>query len=46
MSLVGSFTSGGLAVAVEDWRLQIKREGQHRKFVRRIPEVAFSGANA
>ncbi len=46
VNLVGSFTSGGLEVAVEDGRLVIKREGEHHKFVAHIPEVSFSGANA
>ena len=46
VNLVGTFTSGGLEAAVEGGRLVIKREGRHRKFVRSIQEVTFSGANA
>ena len=37
--MVGSFTAGGLEVAVEDGKLIIKKEGQYRKFVAFIPEV-------
>ena len=46
VNLVGTFTAGGLEVAVADGRLTILREGRHRKFVPAVREVAFSGANA
>ena len=46
VNLVGTFTTGGLEIAVEDGKLIIKKEGSIRKFVRSIPEITFSGSNA
>ena len=46
VNLLGTFTAGGLEVAAEGGRLVIRREGRIRKFVRSVPEVAFSGATA
>ena len=43
---VGTFTSGGLEAAVSDGRLQIKKEGKHKKFVRQVGQVTFSGVEA
>lgn len=40
---VGTFTCGGLEVAVEDGRLRVIREGGARKFVRRVEQVTFNG---
>ena len=41
-----TFRVGGLEVAVDDDRLQIKQEGRHCKFVKQIPQVAFHGPSA
>ncbi len=43
---VGSFTAGGLEIALEDGRLRIVREGRERKFVARVEQRTFSGAHA
>ena len=43
---VGTFTSGGLDAAVGDGKLSIKKEGKHRKFVKRVGQVTFSGIEA
>ncbi len=43
---VGTFTAGGLEVAVEDGRLRILAEGRAQKFVPRVGQVTFSGAYA
>lgn len=39
----GSFTAGGLKVAVEDGRLQILQEGREQKFVEQVEMITFSG---
>ena len=41
-----SFTTKGLAVAVEDDKVVIKREGAVRKFKKEIAAISFSGAHA
>jgi propionate CoA-transferase len=43
---VGTFTAGGLKVAIEDGRLVILKEGRARKFVNKIEQVTFSGPYA
>jgi propionate CoA-transferase len=42
----GTFTAGGLKVAVEDAQLRIIQEGRSRKFVKKVEQVTFSGAFA
>ena len=42
----GTFTAGGLQVAIEDGRVRIVQEGRARKFVKRVGQVTFSGAYA
>jgi len=42
----GTFTAGGLKVAVEDGKLQILQEGRARKFVKQVGQVTFSGSYA
>jgi propionate CoA-transferase len=43
---VGTFTAGGLDVAVQDGKLVIRKEGKAKKFIRKIEQVTFSGAYA
>ncbi|WP_373500244.1 acyl CoA:acetate/3-ketoacid CoA transferase [Desulfococcus sp.] len=43
---VGTFTAGGLEVAVRDGGLEILKEGRVRKFLDRVEHVTFSGAYA
>ncbi len=39
----GSFTAGGLDVAIEEGRLKILQEGKNRKFVQTVEHITFSG---
>ena len=43
---VGTFTAGGLKIAIADGQLKILQEGRARKFVQRIEQVTFSGPYA
>ncbi len=38
-----TFTAGGLEIEVRDRQLKIAREGKHRKFLRRVDQVTYSG---
>ncbi|MGZ9034182.1 MAG: hypothetical protein ACXW25_07185, partial [Rhodospirillales bacterium] len=42
----GTFTAGGLSIAIEDGTLRIVQEGRARKFVERVGQVTFSGEYA
>jgi len=43
---VGTFTAGGLKVAIRDGALKIDQEGRAKKFVTKVEQVTFSGAVA
>lgn len=43
---LGTFTCGGLSLAIGDGRLRILQEGKTRKFVKAVEQVTFSGAQA
>ena len=43
---VGTFTSGGLEIRIDDGQLSIETEGRHRKFVEAVSQLTFSGARA
>jgi propionate CoA-transferase len=42
----GTFTAGGLEVAIEDGTLRIVKEGRARKFVKAAEQITFSGTYA
>lgn len=39
----GTFTVGGLEIAIKDGNLVIKQEGRHRKFINNVEQITFSG---
>jgi propionate CoA-transferase len=43
---VGTFTAGGLKVAIEGGRLVVREEGRARKFVKQVEHRTFSGEYA
>ncbi|WP_131111052.1 acyl CoA:acetate/3-ketoacid CoA transferase [Sulfuricystis thermophila] len=43
---VGTFTAGGLEIAVADGRLRIVKEGREKKFVPQVEHRTFSGQQA
>jgi propionate CoA-transferase len=42
----GTFTAGGLKVAIEDGKVRILQEGRAKKFVKQVEQVTFSGKYA
>jgi len=42
----GTFTVGGLEIAVEDGKVRIVTEGRSRKFLETVEQITFSGAYA
>ena len=42
----GTFTAGGLEIAVENGRLRIVKEGKAPKFLERVEQVTFNGSYA
>ena len=46
LCFVGTLTTGGLAVTIDQGRLRIDQEGKVGKFVGKVAEVSFSGAIA
>jgi propionate CoA-transferase len=42
----GTFTAGGLEIAIEDGNLRIVKEGRAKKFVKQVEQVTFSGQYA
>ena len=39
----GSFTAGGLVIAIEDGRMRVVHEGRAPKFIDRVEQITFSG---
>ncbi|MCZ7554055.1 MAG: hypothetical protein M5U05_15980 [Anaerolineales bacterium] len=43
---LGSFTAGGLELEISKSGLKITKEGEHKRFLRRIDQISFSGEYA
>lgn len=43
---VGTFTAGGLKIAVKDGKLNILQEGKKNKFVKKVEQITFNGSAA
>lgn len=43
---LGTFTAGGLEIAIEDGKVQILQEGRERKFIDTVQQKTFSGKYA
>ncbi|UOF91002.1 acyl CoA:acetate/3-ketoacid CoA transferase [Fodinisporobacter ferrooxydans] len=43
---LGTFTAGGLEVAIEDGKLKILQEGKNKKFLKQVKQITFSGKYA
>ena len=43
---LGTFTAGGLKVALEDGKVKIEQEGKERKFIDQVEQKTFSGRYA
>jgi len=39
----GTFTAGGLQLEIKDGRIRIIQEGKHRKFLKQVEHITFSG---
>ncbi len=39
----GTFTAGGLEVGVSEGKLVIKKEGKHKKFIKKVEQITYSG---
>ncbi len=46
VAFCGTFTAGGLEVAVENGALRILKEGRQRKFVDQVEQISFAGRYA
>ena len=42
----GTFTSHGLKIGVDSGNLHIRQEGKHKKFVKKVEQITFSGEYA
>ena len=42
----GTFTSGGLKIQIREGKVNILKEGKHRKFVNQVQQISFSGEQA